>query len=236
MDSIPSILSLQSNSAICLFYCFSMRSLHSRPCPFSWSWEIPHRLSSAGAFRDHIRGSGQTSPINGYLIHSHRYQSSKPTTIFWLLQAFIEEQLYVIRKLRLFVAFIHLDHDGCSVTVTKFVTRLHPQGCIISRLVCSFPNHGNSVIATCSVLIGIQDSTQSKVEPLLFWMPIIHLATIQCARLPGFLCAWRFVVWYSIWVKWCFGHTPIYNNVSFFSIWTGPFISSPLVGQWFVIT
>jgi hypothetical protein len=86
--------------------------------------KCPTVLPSAGAFLDHIRASGNTSPINGYLIHSHRCQSSKPTTTFWLLQASVVEQLYAIRKLRLFIAFIHPDHDGCSVT--KFVTRLHP--------------------------------------------------------------------------------------------------------------
>ncbi len=79
------------------------------------------------------------------------------------------EQLYAIRKLHLFIAFIHPDHDGGSVT--KFVTRLHPQGWIISKSVCSFLDYGDLVVGTCSVLIGIHDSTQSKVEPLLFCMP-----------------------------------------------------------------
>ncbi len=91
--------------------------------------KCPMVLPSTGALLDHIRASKNTSSIDEYLIHSHRYQSSKPTTTFWLLQAYIVEQLYATRKLCLLVAFIHLDHDGCSVT--KFVTRLHPQGWII---------------------------------------------------------------------------------------------------------
>ncbi len=126
-------------------------------------------LPSTGTLLDHIRASGNASPINGDLIHSHRYQSSKPTTTFWLLQASVVEQLYAIRKLHLFIAFIHPDHDGCSVT--KFVTRLHPQSWIISKLVCSFPNYGDLVVGTCSVLIGNHNCTQLKVEPLLFCMP-----------------------------------------------------------------
>ncbi len=121
--------------------------------------KFPTVLPSAGALLDHIPASKNTSPINGYLVHSHRYQSSKPTTTFWSLQASLVEQLCAIRKLHLFVAFIHPDHDGCSVT--KFVTRMHPQGWIISK----------SVIGTCSVLIGIHNSTQLKVKPLLFCMP-----------------------------------------------------------------
>ena len=69
----------------------------------------------------------------------------------------------------LFVAFVYPDHDKHSIT--KFVTRLHPQGWIILKSVCSFPDYVDLAIGTCSVLIGIHNSTQSKVEPLLFWMP-----------------------------------------------------------------
>jgi hypothetical protein len=66
------------------------------------------------------------SPVDGYLIHSHGYQSSKPTTTFWLLQASVVEQLHAIQKLRLFIVFIHPDYDGRSMT--KFVVQLHLQG------------------------------------------------------------------------------------------------------------
>jgi hypothetical protein len=103
-------------------------------------------LPSAGALLDHISASGITSPVNGYLIHSHWYQSSEPTTTFGLLQASIVEQLHAIQKLRLFIAFVHPDHDGRSVT--KFVAQLHPHGWIISKTQCSFPDYGNSVVGT----------------------------------------------------------------------------------------
>ncbi len=73
-------------------------------------------LPRTGALLNHIHASRITSPIDGYLIHTHQYQSSKPTTTFWLLQASIMEQLHAIQKLRLFIAFVHPDHNGRSVT------------------------------------------------------------------------------------------------------------------------
>jgi hypothetical protein len=87
--------------------------------------------------------------------------------MFWLLQASIVEQLHTIQKLRLFIAFVHPNQNGCSMT--KFVAQLHPQGWIISRTQCSFPDY--SVVGTSLVLIGIHNSTQSKVDPLMFKMP-----------------------------------------------------------------
>jgi hypothetical protein len=46
-------------------------------------------LHGASALLNHIGASGNASPIEGYIIHSHCYQSSKPSTAFWLLQASI---------------------------------------------------------------------------------------------------------------------------------------------------
>jgi len=52
----------------------------------------PTILSGAPALLDHIRGSGLTSKLTGYLIHSHCYQGSEPTRKFWDLQAHIVTQ------------------------------------------------------------------------------------------------------------------------------------------------
>jgi hypothetical protein len=79
------------------------------------------------------------------------------------------EQLHATQKLCLFIAFVHPDHNGHSMT--RFVMQLHPQGWIISRTQCSFPDYGDSVIGTSLVLIGIHNSTQSRVESLMFKMP-----------------------------------------------------------------
>jgi hypothetical protein len=42
-------------------------------------------LPSAATLLDHIRGSGDQSLLDGYLIHSHCYQTSEPTNAFWSL-------------------------------------------------------------------------------------------------------------------------------------------------------
>ena len=117
----------------------------------------PCILPSASALLDHIRGSGDQSLIDGYLIHSHRYQTSEPTTAFWAIQTSIVIQLQAIRRLRVFIAFVHPDHDSRSVS--KFVTQLDRSGWIISSTKCSFPDYGDSVIGTATIIVGVHTNT-----------------------------------------------------------------------------
>jgi hypothetical protein len=49
----------------------------------------PPVLPSAASLLDHICGSGDQWLINRYLIHSHCYQTSEPTSAFWAIQASI---------------------------------------------------------------------------------------------------------------------------------------------------
>ena len=114
-------------------------------------------LPSAAALLDHIRGSGEPGLIDGYLTHSHRYQTSDPTHAFWSIQASIVTQMQLIRKLRLFVAFVHPDHDGRSVA--KFIAQLSHSGWVISSTKCHFPNHGDSVIGTTTIIVGVHTNT-----------------------------------------------------------------------------
>ncbi len=39
---------------------------------------------------------------------------------------------------------------------------------------CSFPDYGNSVIGTMTVVVGVHTNTQSKVNALLFWTLPTH--------------------------------------------------------------
>ena len=103
------------------------------------------------------------------MIHSHRYQTSKSATAFWLIQASIVAQLRIICQLILFVAFVHPDHDSRSVS--RFVKTLTSSGWVISSTKISFPDQGDSIIGTTNILVGIHDSTQSKVDALLFRTP-----------------------------------------------------------------
>jgi hypothetical protein len=109
-------------------------------------------LPSTAALLDHIRGSGDQSLLNGYLIHSHHYQASEPTTAFWSLQASIVAQLQAIQKLRMFVALVHPNHNSRSIS--KFVTQLSNSGWVISSTKCSFPDYGDSIVSSTTMLWG----------------------------------------------------------------------------------
>jgi hypothetical protein len=126
-------------------------------------------LPSAATLLDHICGSGDQSLLDGYLIHSHRYQTSEPTNVFWSLQASIVAQLQAIWKLHLFVAFVHPDHDSRSVS--KFVTQLTKSGWVISSTKCSFPEDGDSVVGTMTIVVGVHINTQAKLDALMFCTP-----------------------------------------------------------------
>jgi hypothetical protein len=133
---------------------------------FVW---CPLVLPSAAALLDHICGLGDQGPIDGYLIHSHRYQNSEPATAFWTIQASIMAQLCIIWKLNVFVAFAHPDHDGRAIT--NFMSLLKSSGWVLSTTKCLFLDFGNSIIGTTSVIMGVHNSTQSCVEPMSFWVP-----------------------------------------------------------------
>jgi hypothetical protein len=114
-------------------------------------------LSSAWSLLDHIWASGKTTPINSYLNHSHHYQFCKPATRFWMMQALIVDQLLAIQKLQQFIAFVHPNHDGCSMT--KFVAHLNPHWWNNSQTACSFPDYGDLVVGMSHVIIRVHTST-----------------------------------------------------------------------------
>jgi hypothetical protein len=73
-------------------------------------------FNSGNNFLQHIRASGDTSVLHGYLINSHRFQTSEVTTSFWKLQLSIIAQLRLIRSLSIVVAIVVPDHDGRSIS------------------------------------------------------------------------------------------------------------------------
>ncbi len=126
----------------------------------------PPVLPSTASLLNHICGLGNQWPIDGYLIHSHHYQTSKPTSTVWAIQASIVAQLWMIQQLNLFVAFVHPDHDGQPIS--KFISQLKSSGWVLSMTKCFFPDFSNSIIGTALLIVGVHDSTQSKVVPVLF--------------------------------------------------------------------
>ncbi len=78
-------------------------------CKFT---SCPDIFGSGNDLLHHIRASGDTSQIHGYLIHSLRFRDSNTTSSFWQLQSSIITQLCSLRNLQLVVAVILPNHDG----------------------------------------------------------------------------------------------------------------------------
>ncbi len=73
-------------------------------------------FNSGNDLLNHIRASGDTSVIHGYLINSYRFQTSEVTTSFWKLQLSIIAQLRLIRSLSIAVVVVIPDHNGRSIS------------------------------------------------------------------------------------------------------------------------
>jgi hypothetical protein len=67
------------------------------------------------------------------------------------------------------VAFVHPDHDIQSVS--RFVAQLSKLGRVISSSKCYYPDYGNSVMGTTTIVIGTHMNTQAKVNKLMFCTP-----------------------------------------------------------------
>ncbi len=126
-------------------------------------------FSSATALLDHIQGLGNQSTSNGYMVHSHWFQSSKPISTFGALQTSIFTQLHTIHSLSLFVAFVHPDHDSHSIL--HFSNDLSCTGWVTSSRRLDYTNYGDTVVGHTTVIVGIHNSTESLVEKFQFKTP-----------------------------------------------------------------
>jgi hypothetical protein len=121
-------------------------------------------FNSATKLLNHIRASGDTSVIHGYLIHSNCFQRSKTTSKFWQLQTSIISQLRHVRNLNIVVAIVHPDNDGRSVKT--FSTNLKSNGWVVSSSDVSYPDLSDSITGSCWLILGIHLSCAASVEPL----------------------------------------------------------------------
>ncbi len=117
----------------------------------------------------HIRASGETSVIHGYLINSYRFLTSNVTAAFWKLQLAIITQLCLIRSLSLIIAIVIPDHDVRSVRA--FIRGLKAAHWKVSPRDTSYVEIGNSVVDSCTVIIAVHSSAASAVEPLALQTP-----------------------------------------------------------------
>jgi hypothetical protein len=118
-----------------------------------------HIFDGASALLDHIRSSGINSKLTGYLIHSHRYSGSETTSQFWDLQSQIVAQLRIIRALSIVVAFVHPDHDNRAVS-NSFAKKLTADGWLVNDTQISFPDHGDSVVGQCRLIVAVHSNSE----------------------------------------------------------------------------
>ena len=126
-------------------------------------------FSSGNDFLHHIRASGETSVIHGYLINSYRFLTSEVTSAFWKHQLAIITQLRLIRSLSLIVAIVIPDHDGRSVKA--FIRGLKNAHWKVSSRDTSYVEVGDSVVDSCTIIIAVHSSSASAVEPLSLHTP-----------------------------------------------------------------
>ncbi len=131
-------------------------------------------FGSSSDLLHHIRASGDSSQIHGYLIHSLRFKDSETMSKFWQIQTTIIAQLRTLWNLQVVVAIIIPDHDGWCIR--SFKRTLKVAGwCISTHDDVSFTDMGDSIAGSCSLLFGIHSSCTATVEPFeLKSPPPIH--------------------------------------------------------------
>ncbi len=117
-------------------------------------------MNSAPAMLDHIQGSGITSKLAGYIIHSHQYTSTKPTSLFWDIQSNIVRQLCIIRSLSILIAFVHPNHN-CRAVSPTFAKCLCADGWITMDTNISYLIFGDSIPGECRLIVGVHSNTKS---------------------------------------------------------------------------
>jgi hypothetical protein len=129
---------------------------------------------------DYFCGSGITSNLTGYLIHSHWYSSTEPTSSFWEIQFNIMHQLCIIWLLSIVVAFVHPDQD-CHAASQSFVNQLSDDGWIVTDAPISFHDFGDSFAGLCQLIIAVHLNTKAKCKPFtLITLPSVPSRPIGC--------------------------------------------------------
>jgi hypothetical protein len=136
------------------------------------------------ALLDHIKASGITSKLSGYLVHSRRYDSTKPTSQFWQLQAAIVLQLWLTCLLLIIIAFVHPDHDSCAVSL-QFINKLKSDGWLISNQMIQYSTFSDSLANGCRLIIGVHLHTEEKCTPMV----VIALPPTPTNHLSSYLWA-----------------------------------------------
>jgi hypothetical protein len=142
---------------------------------------------SCNDFLQHIRASGKTSVIHGYLINSYRFLTSEVTTGFWKLQLAIIMHLRLIQSLSIIAAIVIPDLNGQSVK--SFVRGLTTANQKVSSRDVSYTEIGDSIVDLCMGIIPVHLSSASVVNPLVLKTPpAVHPMPIASYLWEPFNC------------------------------------------------
>lgn len=141
----------------------------------------PSISDSSDSLLNSIITSQVTTVVHGYIIHSHRFLLPNTEKKFWKTQSAIVNALRKRRSLIIFAAFIHSD---CDMTlVDEFHAKLSRCGWIISSQHLSYPDFGDAIDDSTTLMIGVHQASTSNHSPLD--VPEPPLPT--CHRLSDFL-------------------------------------------------
>ncbi len=128
-------------------------------------------LNSAPAMLDHVKGSGITSKLAVYIVHSHWYTSTEPKSRFLDIQSNIVRQLSIIWSLSIIIAFVHPDHN-CHMVSLIFVKCLHADGWIIRDTNISYPTFDDSIPGGCRLIVSVHSNTEPTCQAFKLKIPL----------------------------------------------------------------
>lgn len=126
-------------------------------------------FNGVAAMFSHVRSSGDTTKLDGYLIHPQSFATPQLTRDFWQLQLSLIVQLRKLRSLAIVVAFLPPTHD--SRAANQFASGMKRDGWLGSSIDLYFPHYGDSVASNSTVLSFIHSNTEENATILRFATP-----------------------------------------------------------------
>jgi len=116
----------------------------------------PTILSGAPVLLNHICASGITSPMMGYLIHSHRYISTELTHRFWDIQAQSSLNFGLSAHSR------WLLHSSTQIMTVTPLALTSPSACVLTVGYSAIPQyHSRALSGSCRLIFAILSNTET---------------------------------------------------------------------------
>ena len=139
------------------------RSLFKTHC------KCPTVLDSSTSLLRHITSSKLKAPIHVYLMHVPGKLSPTALPQFWKLQVQIIKSLYSVRGLQVLAIVLPPLYDLTHVNSAR--TKLKSQGWSFTHSDIYFPDLGDSISSSCTVLLGVHESNSPSTKPLHLVLP-----------------------------------------------------------------